>query len=72
MLIRNVEADSDDGIRAMTALTEQQTQMLATLAQGLSTPPRTPILRTPAEYGMEFEEISFTTADGVGPVRDSV
>ncbi|HAA16483.1 MAG TPA: alpha/beta hydrolase [Cytophagales bacterium] len=44
---------------------EQQQQMLTALAQGLSTPPRTPILRTPKEYGMEYEEISFTTADGV-------
>ncbi|MEO0899934.1 MAG: alpha/beta hydrolase [Bacteroidota bacterium] len=44
---------------------EQQTQMLTMLAQGLSMPPRTPILRTPKDYGMEFEEIEFTTADGV-------
>lgn len=46
-------------------INEQQIQMLTSLAQGLSTPPRTPILRTPAEYGMKFEEISFTTTDGV-------
>jgi esterase/lipase len=46
-------------------INEQQTQMLTMLAQGLSTPPRTPILRTPEEYGMEFEEISFETQDGV-------
>lgn len=39
--------------------------MLAILAQGLSLPPRTPILRTPADYGMDFEEVSFETADGV-------
>ena len=44
---------------------EQQTQMLTVLAQGLSTPPRTPILRTPQAYGMEYEDISFQTADGV-------
>ena len=44
---------------------EQQKQMLTTLAQGLSIPPRTPLLRTPAEYGLSYEEISFTTADGV-------
>ncbi|MEO1418378.1 MAG: alpha/beta hydrolase [Bacteroidota bacterium] len=47
-------------------LNEQQTQMLTALAQGLSTPPRTPILRTPSDYGMAFEEVSFTTEDGVG------
>ena len=46
-------------------VTEHQTEMLATLAQGLSVPPRTPILKTPADYGMEYEDISFVTADGV-------
>lgn len=44
---------------------EQQKQMLTALAQGLSMPPRTPILRKPTDLGLEFEEISFTTADGV-------
>ena len=39
--------------------------MLTGLAQGLSVPPRTPILRTPADYEMDFEDISFTTEDGV-------
>ena len=46
-------------------INDQQTQMLAGLAQGLSTPPRTPMLRTPEEYGMEYENISFTTEDGI-------
>ena len=46
-------------------INEQQTQMLTMLAQGLSTPPRTPILRTPADYGLGYEEISFETQDGV-------
>lgn len=46
-------------------INEQQTQMLTALAQGLSMPPRTPIFRTPKEYGLDFEEISFTTDDGV-------
>jgi esterase/lipase len=46
-------------------INEQQTQMLTALAQGLSKPPRTPILRTPEEYGLEYEEISFETKDGV-------
>ena len=46
-------------------VTEQQTEMLAVLAQGLSVPPRTPILKAPADYGMEYEDISFETADGV-------
>ena len=35
------------------------------LAQGLSTPPRTPILRTPKDYGLAYEEVAFTTADDV-------
>ena len=44
---------------------EQQTQMLTMLAQGLSTPPRTPILRTPADYGLDYEDITFETEDGI-------
>ena len=46
-------------------INEQQTQMLTGLAQGLSTPPRTPMLRTPADYGMDYEDISFVTEDGI-------
>lgn len=46
-------------------VTEQQQQMLTMLAQGLSMPPRTPIFRTPKDYDMEFEEISFVTGDSV-------
>jgi len=44
---------------------EQQKQMLTTLAQGLSYGVRTPILRTPEEYGLEYEDVSFETKDGV-------
>ncbi|MEM7537700.1 MAG: alpha/beta hydrolase [Chloroflexota bacterium] len=46
-------------------LNEQQTQMVTMLAQGFSTPPRTPILRTPEEYGLVYEDVSFETNDGV-------
>ena len=46
-------------------INEQQTQMLTTLAQGLSFGMRTPILRTPEEYGLEYEEVTFETKDGV-------
>lgn len=46
-------------------INEEQTQMLTGLAQGLSIPPRTPILRTPEKYGLKFEEVSFETEDGV-------
>ncbi len=47
------------------ALNEQQVGALTMLAQGLSTPPRTPILRTPEDMGMKFEEVEFTTVDNV-------
>jgi len=47
------------------SVTPEQTQMLTMLAKGLSTPPRTPVLRTPDEYGMTYEDVSFTTEDGV-------
>lgn len=46
-------------------INEQQTKMLTTLAQGLSYGIRTPILRTPAEVGLTFEEVSFATQDEV-------
>ncbi|OJJ15422.1 hypothetical protein BKI52_39085 [marine bacterium AO1-C] len=46
-------------------MNEQQTQMLNMLAQGLSTPPRTPILKTPADYGLAYEEVFFKTEDGI-------
>ncbi|MDN7589926.1 alpha/beta hydrolase family protein [Burkholderia seminalis] len=39
-------------------------QMLTTLAQGLSTPVRAPILHTPDEYGMAYEDITFPSLDG--------
>ena len=48
-----------------TTLTEEQIGALKMLAQGLSTPPRTPVLRTPKEMGLDFEEVEFTTQDGV-------
>ena len=46
-------------------ITDEQTAMLGALAEGLSTPPRLPVLRTPDEYGIEYEEVSFQTADGI-------
>lgn len=45
--------------------TLEATTFLETLAAGLAHPPRTPILRKPDEYGMEFEEIKFAAADGL-------
>lgn len=61
----NNNQENSTTMNTKTAITEQQTQMLTMLSQGLSTPPRTPILRTPKEYDMDFEEIEFKTADGV-------
>lgn len=46
-------------------ITEEQTAMLQTLAGGLSKPPRLPVLRTPDEVGLDFEEVTFETGDGV-------
>lgn len=46
-------------------INEQHIQMLTTLAQGLSYGMRTPMLRTPEEYGLDFEDVSFDTQDGV-------
>ena len=48
-----------------TELNDQQVQALTMLAYGLSTPPRTPIVRTPEEMDMKYEEVEFTTEDGV-------
>jgi len=46
-------------------INKQQTQMLTMLAGGLSKGVRTPILRTPEEYGLAYEDIEFETQDGV-------
>ncbi|MEM7115071.1 MAG: alpha/beta hydrolase [Chloroflexota bacterium] len=46
-------------------INEQQTQMLTVLAGGLAKGVRTPVLRTPEEYGMAYEEVEFETQDGV-------
>ncbi|MEL7179507.1 MAG: alpha/beta fold hydrolase [Pseudomonadota bacterium] len=46
-------------------VTAEQQSMLEQLAGGLSKPPRLPILRTPDEVGLKFEEVSFKTADGL-------
>lgn len=43
----------------------QTTAFLQSLAQNLAKPVRTPILRKPDEYGLEFEEVTFPASDGV-------
>jgi len=44
---------------------EEIAQTLTALAQGWSLPRRSPILRTPADEGLEFEELTFPSSDGV-------
>lgn len=39
--------------------------MLLDLAKGLSSPVRAPILHTPDEYGLAYEDISFPSSDGI-------
>jgi dipeptidyl aminopeptidase/acylaminoacyl peptidase len=51
--------------KEMNTINEDQKNFLQTLAYGLSKPPKTPILKTPKDYGLEYEEVSFTTEDGV-------
>ena len=46
-------------------MTDEQKAFLTTLSQGLSTPPRTPMLHTPDKYDMKYEEVVITTADQV-------
>lgn len=50
----------------MTITPEQQATIKA-VAQGYTTIPaeRTPILETPADYGLAFENVNYPTADGV-------
>ncbi len=43
----------------------QQVAFLTTLSNTLATPPRTPMLHTPKEYGLDYEEVVIEAADGV-------
>ena len=43
----------------------QTTEILRSLALNLARPVRTPILRTPDAYGLEYEEVCFPAADGL-------
>ena len=45
--------------------TTETTQFLNGLAYNLAKPVRTPILRKPDDYGMEYEEVTFSAIDGV-------
>ncbi|WP_459209212.1 alpha/beta hydrolase family protein [Aquimarina rhabdastrellae] len=47
------------------AQTKINEQAMEALMAGTSYPPHAPILKTPADYGLEYEEITFSTEDGV-------
>ncbi|MBX2803756.1 MAG: alpha/beta hydrolase [Myxococcales bacterium] len=44
---------------------DPSTQFIDMLAKGLACPQRTPIQRTPDEIGLDYEDITFETEDGV-------
>ena len=45
---------------------QQQTEhFINTLAHGLATPPRAPILKRPDEYGLQYEDVFFPAMDGL-------
>lgn len=44
---------------------EEIKKTLKTIAEGFGHPIRSPILKTPANYGLAFEELSFPSQDGV-------
>lgn len=58
-------AGTEETASGKGSVTEQQVAMLQALAKGLTTPPRLPVLRTPAEIGLEFEEVTFNTEDEI-------
>ena len=43
----------------------QTTEFLKSLARNLAKPVRTPIVRKPDEYGLDFEEVTFPAVDGI-------
>lgn len=47
------------------APTAEQLALIKGMAQSMSTATRTPLLEDPADYGMEFEDVFFPSADGV-------
>lgn len=47
-----------------TQLTHEQTAILESIASGVI-PNRTPILKTPADYGLSYEDVFFSSMDGI-------
>ncbi|MER7164904.1 alpha/beta hydrolase [Micromonospora sp. NPDC000207] len=46
-------------------MNDQTSQLLERIAAGFSHPPRSPVLRSPGELGLDFEEVTFPSHDGV-------
>ncbi len=50
----------------MAQITEEQKATLSAIAKGYVTVPnKTPILETPADYGLEFQDVKFKAEDGI-------
>jgi hypothetical protein len=49
----------------MNVTEDQVKQLIKTLANTFGHPIRSPILRTPDEYGLEYKNVSFPSMDGV-------
>lgn len=45
--------------------TPEQMAVIQAMAQGNTRPMRTPVLKTPADYGMDYEDVFFPALDGV-------
>ena len=45
--------------------TPEQIATIQTLAEGTVKPARSPLLKTPADYGLEYEDVFFLSLDGV-------
>jgi uncharacterized protein len=44
---------------------EQTDEALRRFADGFSSPPRSPVLHSPSEHDLEYEDITFPALDGV-------
>ena len=48
-----------------TELTHEQSEILQRFVEGFSWPRRSPVLHSPSEYGLDYEDIFFPARDGV-------
>jgi hypothetical protein len=44
---------------------EQSDEALRRFADGFASPPRSPVLHSPSEHGLEYEDVTFPALDGV-------